>query len=380
MPGTGGLGIAGALLDWYRRHHRRLPWRENPTPYSVWVSEIMLQQTRVETVIPYFQRFLERFPGVEALANASLEDVLALWSGLGYYRRARSLHAGARVVLERHAGVFPAERGAALEIPGVGPYTAGAVLSIAFNLPEPVVDGNVERVLTRLLRFGGSPRAAATARWLREVVRAEIPPGQASSFNQALMELGATVCTPLRPNCEECPLATFCRAHQHGDVERYPVLPPDRATVHMTLHAGVVRREDDRWLLERVTSGSFLRGLWLFPLAPGEPDAATPSTELTHRLATCLQANVDCEGAGGHIHHAITFRRLRIKVFRFRLSSRPLTELPTHCQWAHPGDLGKTVPVSSIVSKIAALETPRLEAATTSSSALSPHPPPAPCR
>jgi A/G-specific adenine glycosylase len=163
--------ISALLLPWFEKERRKLPWRESPSPYSVWVSEIMLQQTRVDTVIPYYKRFLERFPSLDALAGAPLDDVLALWSGLGYYRRARSLHAGARAVAEKHGGEFPASVEDALEIPGVGPYTAGAILSIAYNLPVPIVDGNVERVLTRLFRIRGSPKDGATKKKLWTIAR-----------------------------------------------------------------------------------------------------------------------------------------------------------------------------------------------------------------
>src|SRR5262245_41925451 len=198
------------LLPWYQKARRDLPWRRNPTPYSVWISEVMLQQTRVETVIPYYLRFLERFPTLLDLAKASLEEVLAAWSGLGYYRRARSLHAAARHIVKDAGGQFPPDLDRALQVPGVGPYTAGAVLSIAYNLPVPVVDGNVERVLARLLR-----RRAAPVRELQGILRASIPEGRASDFNQALMELGATLCSPRDPACGLCPLGEVCQARRH---------------------------------------------------------------------------------------------------------------------------------------------------------------------
>ena len=275
--------LGAPLLAWFERNRRALPWRETSDPYRVWLSEVMLQQTRVDVVIPYYERFLERFPSLESLASAREEEVLALWSGLGYYRRARSLHAGARTIVERHSGRFPRSADDALEVPGVGPYTAGAVLSIAYNLPEPVVDGNVERVLTRVHALPGDPRKAASARVIRELARAAIPRGKAARFNQALMELGALVCLPRSPRCGECPLSSLCEASRVGQPERFPELPPERATVQINLHAAVIV-EGETVLLVQVAEGSYLRGLWLPPLAPGAPAASDPSEELERSI------------------------------------------------------------------------------------------------
>ncbi|MBN1442113.1 MAG: A/G-specific adenine glycosylase, partial [Planctomycetes bacterium] len=202
--------LASRLLQWYGRRRRDLPWRRRADPYAVWLSEVMLQQTRVETVVEYYGRFLERFPTIDDLAAASEEQVLALWSGLGYYRRARSLLAGARQVVERHGGRFPRALADALSIPGVGPYTAAAILSIAYGEPHPVVDGNVERVITRLCRIPGNPRQAPAARRIREIAASWLPAGRSGDFNQAMMELGATVCTARAPRCDVCPVASWC--------------------------------------------------------------------------------------------------------------------------------------------------------------------------
>ena len=263
--------FVSSLLDWYLDVRRDLPWRRSPDPYRVWLSEVMLQQTRVETVIPYFERFLERFPTVLDLAAATEDDVLSLWSGLGYYRRARSLREGARALLDRHGGEFPRTLEEALALPGVGPYTAAAILSIAYGLPHPVVDGNVERVVTRLLRWDANPRQASMKRKIRQLLESLIPQGRASDFNQAMMELGATVCVPAAPRCLECPVARACEARRHGDAESYPVLPPRRKTIDVRLEAGVIRN-GDRYLLERSSGMSYLEGLWLFPLVEKESD------------------------------------------------------------------------------------------------------------
>ena len=338
-------GISKALLAWYRTNRRRLPWREKPEPYRVWVSEIMLQQTRVETVIPYFERFLERFPTVETLAAASEEEVLTLWSGLGYYRRARSLLKGAKTVLESHGGAFPRSYEAALEIPGIGPYTAAAILSIAYGEPYPVLDGNVERVLARILRLKENPRQAAVKKRLREIAGSWMPHDQASSFNQAMMELGALVCTPVSPDCPRCPVSKACQGAEHGDAEKFPRLPKKRKTIAVELEAGILRR-GDRFLLERIEGFDYLEGLWLFPLAaPGEGGIAA-------RLAEVLGTKVEKTGQLKTLRHSITFRRLvlqpqLLKSGRFSLKGKPAF------RWARLEELGSVLPVSSLCLKIA---------------------------
>lgn len=338
-------GISSALLGWYQANRRRLPWRENPEPYRVWVSEIMLQQTRVETVIPYFERFLERFPTVEALAAASEEEVLTLWSGLGYYRRARSLLKGAKTVLGSHGGVFPRSYEAALEIPGIGPYTAAAILSIAYGEPYPVLDGNVERVLARILRLKENPRKTAVKKRLREIAGSWMPHDQASSFNQAMMELGALICTPIAPDCPGCPVRKACLGAEHGDAEKFPRLPKKRKTIAVELEAGIVRR-GDRFLLERIEGFDYLEGLWLFPLAAAGEDG------IESRLGGLLGTKVEKTAELQAIRHSITFRRLGLrpqllKTGRFSLKGKPAF------RWARLEELGSVLPVSSLCLKIA---------------------------
>ena len=339
-------GISRALLAWYRANRRRLPWRENPEPYRVWVSEIMLQQTRVETVIPYFERFLEHFPTVEALAAAGEEEVLTLWSGLGYYRRARSLLKGAKAVLQSHGGIFPRSHEAALEIPGVGPYTAAAILSIAYGEPYPVLDGNVERVLARILRLKENPRKAAVKNRLREIAGGWMPRGQASSFNQAMMELGALICTPISPDCPGCPLNKACQGAEHGDAEEFPRLPKKRRTIAVELEAGIVRR-GDRFLLERSEGIDYLEGLWLFPLAePGDGGIA-------NRLAGLLGTKVGKTTELKAIRHSITFRRIGLRPLLLKTGRFSLREKPAF-RWARLEELGSVLPVSSLCLKISA--------------------------
>lgn len=211
------------LLEWYEKHKRDLPWRRHRNPYYIWVSEIMLQQTRVDTVIPFFNRFIERFPTVEDLADAPEQDVLKCWEGLGYYSRARNLQAAAKQVKELHGGMVPDDKASVFALKGVGPYTAGAILSIAFNKPEPAVDGNVMRVLSRYFLIEEDIMKGSTRAFMESLVVELIPDGRASDFNQALMELGALVCTPKSPHCLTCPVMEHCSARQEGKEEQLPI-------------------------------------------------------------------------------------------------------------------------------------------------------------
>ena len=248
--------VSRPLLAWYDAHRRILPWRENPNVYWVWVSEVMLQQTRVDTGLKYFERFIRRFPTVEDLARAPLDDVLALWSGLGYYSRARNLHKAAAMVVE--AGSFPTDVAGLRALPGVGEYMAAAIASIALGLDEATVDGNIARVMARL-------HADASGRkqmWAH--ARAHLPAGRAGDYNQALMDLGATICTPKRPLCEGCPVRAECRANRIGEPLAYP--PPKakkivpKVDVDLTIH----RRDGAVWAGRRPDAGLW-SGLWAFP-------------------------------------------------------------------------------------------------------------------
>lgn len=256
-----------SLLAWYRANRREMPWRGLRDPYAVWVSETMLQQTRVETVRGYFARFLARFPDVRALASAKTDDVLKLWEGLGYYRRARDLHAAARLVAER--GRFPETAAGWALLPGVGPYTAAAVASICSGEAEPVVDGNVARVAMRLRAMPGDGRGAREraeiASWLRPAIEGSGAPGD---FNQAVMELGETLCVPHSPACLLCPLRAGCRAAAEGDPDRYPARRPAKQRPVRRFLAFVARDAAGRVLLERRPEAGLLGGLWELPMAP----------------------------------------------------------------------------------------------------------------
>jgi A/G-specific adenine glycosylase len=269
------------LLAWFRRHKRDLPWRVSRDPYRIWISEIMLQQTRVAAVIPYYERFLEQFPTVEALAAARIERVLQHWAGLGYYSRARNLHAAARQICEEHRAEFPREHAEALALSGIGGYTAAAVLSIAYDVPLAVLDGNVARVLARLGATRGDLRAPKRWAELSETAQELLAMRAAGDWNQAMMELGATVCTPRAPNCDACPVAKFCKAHELGIADDLPAKRIKRATEHVTLAAAVLLDPRKRTLLvlparkgdaslrsrgqEPNTAQALFSNLWQFP-------------------------------------------------------------------------------------------------------------------
>jgi A/G-specific adenine glycosylase len=301
------------LLRWYRAHRRDLPWRRSADPYAVWISESMLQQTRVETVIPYYERFLARFPDAHTLARAELDEVLELWTGLGYYSRARNLHRAAAQLVRDHDGELPDDPEALRRLPGVGRYTAGAVASIAFDRPEPVVDGNVARVLTRLRDIRADVRSAPVVRRLWQEA-AELAAGPApGDLNQALMELGATVCTPRRPRCRDCPLRRPCAARRAGDPESLPSKAPKPPPRPLVAVAGRVVRRGRLLAVQRPPAG-LLGGLWELPggeLLPGEDPATAMVRTLRERTALAVPGVDEL----GEIEHVFTHRHLRLHVF-----------------------------------------------------------------
>lgn len=313
--------LHASLLEWYAREKRDLPWRRTRDPYAIWISEAMLQQTRVEVVIDYWTRFLAQLPTIEALASAREDDVLALWSGLGYYRRARNLHAAAKQIVAQHDGRFPRELELVRALPGVGPYTAGAVLSIAFDQPEALVDGNVVRVLSRW--FAHDVELAAAQKWAWHIARELVPtPRGAREWNQALMELGATICAPRSPRCELCPVARLCVARQRGVQADLPRAKPRKAPIEVELVALIVERDGEVLLEQRPLDGR-MAGLWQFPTlqaAPEEPKLF-PST-----LALELQVGDEL----GRSSHSITHHRIRLSMRRAICRAR---RLPPHWRW-----------------------------------------------
>jgi A/G-specific adenine glycosylase len=303
-----------ALLGWYRRHKRDLPWRRTRDPYAIWLSETMLQQTRVETVIPYFARFLERFPSVEALASAEIDDVTQLWSGLGYYSRARNLHAAAQKIVHEHAGALPCEVAALRELPGVGRYTAGAVASIAFDRPAPIVDGNVARVLARVLDLRSDIATPTLQKRLWEEAEALAHGPKPGDLNQALMELGALVCTPRAPKCLVCPLRALCRGLAAGDPEALPVKTKKAAPKRIEAACAVVSRGEKLLAVRRPPEG-LLGGLWDLPgadVAKGE----NARDALERALHAKLGLELSGASALGVVQHQFTHRTLALHVFR----------------------------------------------------------------
>ncbi len=305
--------LRSRLLSWFARQQRDLPWRHTRDPYRIWVSEIMLQQTQVATVIPYYRRFLEAFPDVQSLAASREEKVLRLWEGLGYYRRARDLHRAAKIVARQHGGMVPSEPDAFAQLPGIGRYMRGAVLSQAFDRRLPILEANSLRVLCRLFAFRGDPRKPALRNRLWEAAARLLPARRVGDFNQALMELGALICRPRQPRCDQCPLAGLCAARAQGVQHQLP--PPARKAKITPVEeaAVVIRRGDELLLVQRPAEGRWAN-LWEFPHGPIEP-GETP-TKAALRLARELTgACVRIGQPVACIRHGITRFRITITCF-----------------------------------------------------------------
>jgi A/G-specific adenine glycosylase len=314
----------------------------------------MLQQTRVETVIPYYQRWMERFPTIQSLAAADQQEVLAAWEGLGYYSRARNLHKSAQIVMTQFGGALPADVTELRRLPGVGRYTAGAIASIAFGLDEPALDGNIRRVLARCFDVTEPARSPQSERRLWELASRHLPAGRATDYNQALMDLGATVCTPRQPDCPCCPLLEVCRARKLGVQEQRPVRSARPAIPHYTVTAGVIR-EDGSILIAKRPSGGLLGAMWEFPggkLQPGEDLASCLQRELLEELGV----RVSVGGRLGVYRHAYTHFRVTLYAFECRLlqASQPQPREHDAIRWVKPSDL-PLYPMGKIDRKIATL-------------------------
>jgi A/G-specific adenine glycosylase len=333
--------IRRKLLRWYDTNKRDLPWRRTADPYAIWVSETMLQQTQVKTVLPYYARFMESFPTLEALHRAPLPRVLRLWSGLGYYRRAENMKKAARDVIRRHGGKIPDRYDKLRALPGIGDYTAGAILSIAFHQPHPAIDGNVRRVYSRLFRITDEKR-------LRQVARAIVPGLFPGSFNQALMELGATICTPKAPRCDACPVALNC-AYRSRKQPAKTFKHRRNSKVHdITWPLAIVRRRG-RILLRRRAAGGFLAGLWELP-----GGQLLRSREVSELLRAHLRELPVCRSKAkkiGEIRHSITYRRIRAPLYLLDCAPLGRLSLPrSRWRWANPARLQDHA-ISSMTSK-----------------------------
>ncbi len=301
--------IASALLAWYDLHARKLPWRGIHDPYRTWVSEAMLQQTRVDTVIPYYHRFLAAFPSLQALADAPEDAVLKCWEGLGYYSRARNLHQGARQVMEQFGGAIPGDPVTLRKIRGIGPYTAAAIASIAFDVPVPAVDGNVIRVLSRLRGVRDNPALGPVRSLLDQLAAELVPARRPGDYNQAVMDLGATICVPGTPDCDFCPLRGFCDALRAGDAASLPAIPsahPPREVPYDLL----ILRCGGRVLMRR-RSEKLLEGLWCFPLLEGH----RPKAELPAFVRKKMGLQVSALASAGEAKHVFTHQVWRMRLY-----------------------------------------------------------------
>lgn len=321
-----GIDVAAlqrVLLAHFDSAARALPWRATRDPYAIWIAEVMSQQTRIDTVVPYYERWLRRFPDVHALASAAVDDVLKQWEGLGYYSRARNLHAAAKLVRERHAGAVPLTYAALRDLPGVGEYTAGAVASIAGGQQCPAIDGNVRRVLARLFDLPDPPTGQ-----LRTLAAALVPPDRPGDFNQAVMELGATICTPRAPRCSRCPVSAHCAAERNGTQLLRPAPRPKAAVPTFDIATAVLADNDGRLLLTRTTT-RLLHGLWSFPGAGvgRVEEAAGTAAEIAGRYGCAASEPVPL----GTIEHTFSHRRERYIAFLIR--TRPCAR-PCDGVWA----------------------------------------------
>lgn len=340
------------LLPWFDANSRDLPWRHHRNPYRVWVSEVMLQQTQVATVIQYYEPFIDRFPTVEALASASLEEVLRVWEGLGYYARARHLHQAARALVRSTGGHLPHRFEELKALPGVGTYTAGAIASIAFGERVPAVDGNARRVLCRLLGIREDITRSATRRKLQLLAGELLPEKDVGRFNEALIELGATVCTPRGPICDRCPMSDLCSANASGEQEALPIRRPRRRVPHYHVAAAVTVRDDGALLVAQRHTGDMLGGLWEFPGGKLKNGESLPDC-LARELREELGVEVEVGDLLVVIPHAYTHFRITLHAFWCRVwDGEP------HCfecaafRWVEPEGLDE-LPMSRVDRKVA---------------------------
>ena len=332
--------LSEALLNWYREHQRQLPWRGATDPYAIWISEIMLQQTRVETVIPYYLAWMQRFPNLQDLVQASEKDILSVWEGLGYYSRARNMLKAAHHIVERYFGEFPSTIAELEEIPGIGTYTAAAIASIAFGMDVPAVDGNVKRVISRLINLESPIESTQSLKIITEVAKKYLPPGRAAEYNQAFMDLSAAICLPKVPRCLLCPLQSYCQALEIGVADQRPLRKPRRPIPHHTVTAAVIEC-DGKYLISRRPKHGLLGGLWEFPggkVKKGE----TLSECLKREILEELDAEVVVGDEFGVYRHAYTHFKITLYAFRCWLTDMVVTPVVAdEIAWIQPAELKK---------------------------------------
>lgn len=315
-----------SLLAWYRANRRDLPWRRSRDPYRIWFAEIMLQQTRIAAVLPYYEKFLARFPTLDTLARARESEVLKYWAGLGYYSRARNLHNAARTIVAEHEGKFPQDPKAALALPGIGEYTAAAILSIAFNAPLAALDGNVARVLARLFVIRGDLRAPKKWHCLTKIAQQLLPANSPGDWNQALMELGETICTPRSPQCARCPIAKYCKARALSIAHKLPAPRQKRKTVRLQIAAAVLVDPQRRTLLTRLPGAhdsSIFSRLWQFPAITSASRNGNAAAELLAYLRSSLACEPHSLEPLPSVTHTVTYRQITLVPFLARVNTLP---------------------------------------------------------
>lgn len=338
------------LLSWYDRHRRELPWRsDNPDPYAVWLSEMMLQQTQTSTVAPYYAAFLEAYPDVNALAAAPREDVLAMWAGLGYYRRAHLLHDAAKVVADELGGRFPDTVEGLMALPGVGRYSAGAIASIAFDVSAPILDGNVKRVLARVFAIRESQSDAKTIAKLWQMSGNVIPRKRCGDFNQALMDLGATICTPKVPSCDTCPFKGICLARQRELVDEIPPVRKRSKPTRMDLTALVIE-SGEHVLLHRRSDSGLWAGMWELPNAEANGEKIDEVCEAI--LPASVRKSLTRPVKAHAVQHQLTHRTVRFNVYRATCRK---ARVPKHFQWARKDD---ALPLPKAFQKVLSATSP----------------------
>ncbi len=373
--------IRRRLLDWYEAEARDLPWRRTDDPYAIWIAEVMLQQTRVETVVPYYRTFLDRFPTLEDLALASIDDVLKTWEGLGYYQRAHRLHRTARVVSDEHGGRLPSSIERLRRLPGIGPYTAAAIASIAYGVDEPVLDGNVVRVLARLFLISGDPARAATKAKLLDRATQLLPRSQASAFNQGLMDLGARICRSRSPHCAQCPLRRLCDAYHTNQQEVFPERPRRKQVPHIDVVAGAIwdgapYASGGRLLIAQRKADDMLGGLWEFPggrVEGGESHEQALVRELDEELAIAVEILAPFVT----IEHAYTHFRITLTTYHvLHIGGEPTAVECAAWAWVQLDELERYALSAADRKLVAALRASSSAASTTSMERTSPRRPP----
>ncbi len=326
------------LLNWFRINQRKLPWRETKNPYHIWISEVMLQQTQVKKVLQYYQRFCEKFPDVKTLAEANLQQLLKAWEGMGYYARVRNLHKAAQIIIAEQGGMIPESYDELKKLPGAGEYITAAVLSQAFNAPYAVVDGNVKRVLSRVLLINKPVNLASSQKIFKDQAHVFLDKRSPGMFNQAMMELGATICRPQNPKCGICPIALYCEAYKLNQQAKYPVSIQAKATPEYHIAVGIIYKNSRVLIIQRQTTG-LLGGLWEFP---GGRVSQEESAEQVccRKIKEKLNLDVEVTGLLTRIYHAYTHFKIIMDVFNCRIKSGQISlNGPADCRWSDAAEI-----------------------------------------